>query len=153
MHALVGEMLARGLHVFGGDLQPRALTHGTGVIKILAHGDHHPALGDFQVERRVQSVATMFIEHILAGHTDVSAAELDIGRHVSRADNNHAHVATVGFENQFARSLGVFTRDDARGFQQRHGFVKNAALGERNGDHGWMVSHTGASRRSESHEL
>jgi hypothetical protein len=50
------------------------------------------------------------------------------------------------------RGFGIFARDDTRRFQQRHGFIKNAALGQGNGDHDWtMTKNRQKHRRQQAH--
>src|ERR1700694_722666 len=51
VHALGGEMLARGTDVLGRDSQARALLHRRRVIELLADRDDHAALRDAEVER------------------------------------------------------------------------------------------------------
>jgi hypothetical protein len=59
-------------------------------------GDHHPALGNLQVERRVETFAAMLDQHILAGHAEVGGTVLHVGRDVGGADDDDAHVRLVG---------------------------------------------------------
>jgi hypothetical protein len=92
MHALGGEVLARRLDVLGGDLEAVALAHGGGVVETFRHGDHHPALGDLQVERLVEAFAAMLDQHVLAGDAEVGGAVLHVGRHIGGADDDHAHI-------------------------------------------------------------
>ena len=45
-------MLAGGVDVLGGGADARALFHRAGVVVTLAHGNHHAATREFQVEAR-----------------------------------------------------------------------------------------------------
>src|SRR5574343_999201 len=140
MDALGGEMFARRLGVFGGHLQAVALAHGAGVIEAFGDGDHHPALGDLQVEWRVEPFAAMFDQHVLAGYAEVGGTVLDVGRHIGGTDDDDADIRLVGLDDQLAGSFRVFGRHDAGGSEQRQGFVENAALGECDGDAGHGIS-------------
>ena len=135
MHALVGEVLARDRGVLGRHAQPRALVHGVLVVEVVAHRDAHAALRDAQVQRLVQALAAVLDQHVAAGHAQVGAAVLDVGRHVGRAHEHHAHLGLVGREDQLAGAVRVFQHGDARGRQQRQGLFEDAALGKCQGDH------------------
>ncbi len=135
MHAFCGEVRPGGLHIFGRHAQPRTLAHRRFVIEIVAHRHHHPAPRNVQVQRLIQPGAAVLVQHILARHADVRRAVLHVGRHVAGAHDDQAHIGTVGRQDQLARRLRVFQRDDARRFQQRQGFFEDAAFGQRDGDH------------------
>jgi hypothetical protein len=83
----------------------------------------------------------MLDHHILAGHTKIGGAILDIGRHIGGAHDNNAHFRPIRLDDQFAGGFRVFTGNDTGGSQQRQGFVKNTTLGESNGDavHGGIL--------------
>jgi hypothetical protein len=136
VHAFRREMLARGLHVLGCDPQPRALAYRLLIVVILAHRHHHPAARDLQVDRLVQPLAAVLVEHVLARDAQVGRAVLHVGRYVCRPDDDDPHVAAVGRQDQLPRSLGIFARRHACCGEERHGFIENAALGERDRDHG-----------------
>jgi hypothetical protein len=136
VHAFRGEMLARGLHVLCRDLQARPLPHRLAVVVAFFHRDHHAAPRDPEIDRLIQTVAAVLIQHVLAGDPEVGRAVLHVRRHVGCAHDDHAHVAAVRREDELARSLGVFARRDPGGREQRHRLVENAAFGQRDRDHG-----------------
>ena len=146
MDALGGEMLARRLDVLGSDLEAGALAHRVLVVEAFRHGDHHPAPGDLQVERRIEALPAMLDQHVLAGHAEVGGAVLDIGRHVGGADDDDAHIGPVGADDQLARGFRVLVRHDPCGRQQRQGFVEDASLRQGDGD----GRHDGACRNGEN---
>ena len=74
----------------------------------------------------VQYGAAVFEEHILAGDAQVGCAILHIGGHVGSPHDNHAYVAAIGRNDQFARNLRILGRDDARRLQQRRRFFEYA---------------------------
>src|SRR5690606_14356746 len=85
VHALGGEVLARGAHVFGGDAQARTLVHGGLVIEAFGGGHAEAAAGDVQVGGLVQAARVLrhvLVQHILAGDAEVGRAVLDVGGHV-----------------------------------------------------------------------
>jgi hypothetical protein len=130
VHALGREVVARGVDVFGGDADARALLHRAGVVVAFAHRDHHAAACDPQVERLVEAVAAVFVEHVLAGDAEVGGAVLDVGRDVAGAHDDEPHVGAVGADDELARGFGVLGRRDAGRRQERQGFFKDAALGQ-----------------------
>src|SRR3989338_4477362 len=115
MHALGGKEVTRNRRVLGGDLQARALLDSTLVVEVVAHGNAHAALGNLQVQRLVQPLATVFDQGVLAGHADVGTAVFHVGGHVGGTHQHHAHVGLVGGQDELARLFGVFQHLDARG--------------------------------------
>jgi hypothetical protein len=83
------------LDVLGGHAQARALAHGAGVVEVGAHRHADAALGDLQVQRLVQALAAVLDERVLAGHAEVGAAVLHVGRHVGRAHQHHPQARTL----------------------------------------------------------
>ena len=141
VHALGREVVARRIDVFGGDADACALLHVAGVVVAFAHGDHHAAARDPQVERLIEAVAAVFVEHVLAGDAEVGGAVLDVGGDVAGAHDDEPHVGAVGADDELARGLGVLGRRNAGRRQQRQGFFEDAALGQGEGDSG--VGHVG----------
>ncbi len=84
MHALGGKVLAGSLQVFAGYPQSSALAHGQRVVETVRHGDHHPALGDLQVERLVQTLDALLVQSILAGDPQISRTIANVGRNIGR---------------------------------------------------------------------
>ena len=126
VHAFRREMLARSLQVLGGDAQPRARAYRMLVGKSLAHGNHQPAARDFQVERLVQSAAAVLGQQIPARDAEVGGSVLHISRHIGRAHDDEPHSGARRCDDQLARRLRVFRRDDARCFEQRQSFIEDA---------------------------
>ena len=106
-----------------------------GVVEVGAHRDAHPAARDLQVERLVQALAAVLDQRVLAGHAEVGAAVLDIGRHVAGAHQHDAHVGPVGADDQLARLLRILGDLDPGGREQRQRLVEDAALGQCQRDH------------------
>ena len=136
VHALGREMVARRVDVLGGDADACALLHLPRVVVALTHGDHHAAARDLQVERLVQAVSAMLVQHVLAGDAEVGGSVLHVGRNVAGAHDDEPHVGPVGTDDELARGLGVLGRRDACRRQQRQGFLEDAAFGEGEGDAG-----------------
>jgi len=130
VHALGREVVARRVDILGGDTDARALLHRSSVVVAFAHCDHHAALGDLQVERLIQAVAAVLVQHVLAGDAEVGGAVLHVGRDVAGAHDDQPHVGAVGADDELARGLGVLGRRDPRRRQQRQRFFKDAALGQ-----------------------
>ncbi|MNG14742.1 hypothetical protein D3C84_985200 [compost metagenome] len=61
---------------------------------------------------------------------------LDIGRHVGGANDEQAHILLGGGDDQFAALVRILKGHDAGLGEQRQGVVENAALGQRDGEHG-----------------
>ena len=116
------------------------------VVVVVAHGHTHAALGNAQIQRLVQALPAVLDQRVQAGHAQVGAAVLHIGGHVGGAHQHHAHLGLVGGQDQLARFFGIFEHLDARGFEQRQGFIKDASFGQGQGDHG--VSRRAASRET-----
>ena len=128
VHALGREVLARDLHVLGGDAQPRTTPHRIGVVEAVRRRDAHPATRDAQVDRLVQALAAVLEQHVLAGHAEVGSAVLHVGRHVRSAHDDQPQVGIAGGQDQLARSADRGVHRNARGGEQRQGFVEYAAL-------------------------
>mgnify|MGYP001583175517 CR=1 FL=1 len=112
------------------------------VIEAFAHRDHQPAARDLEVERLIQSVAAVLGQHVAARNAKVRRAVLNIGRHIGRAQDDEPHTGARSRDDQFARSIGVFGRDDARRPEQRQGFVKEAPFRQGDADHGYLRHET-----------
>jgi hypothetical protein len=134
MHALGGEVFASNIDILAGHLESRALTNGVGVVKTGRDGDHHPAFGDFQVDRLVEAVAAVFEQDVLAGDAEVGSAVLHVRRRVGGADNDQAHIVAAGGNDQLARGFRILEWLDAGGRQKRQRLFKNSALREGDGD-------------------
>jgi hypothetical protein len=101
MHALGGEVFAGDVDVLACHLQARTLAYGVCVVETGRDGDHHPAFGDLQVDRLVESVAAVFEQNVLAGDAEIGGAVLDVGRRVGGANDDHSHVSRlVGMINR-----------------------------------------------------
>ena len=88
-------MLARGGNVLGRDTDARAALHRAGPVES-AFGRHdHPAARDLEVERLVEPVAAMLLQHVLAGDTGIGRTVLHIRRHVGRSDDDDRHPGNV----------------------------------------------------------
>ena len=141
MHALLGEVLARGLQILGRHAQARPLTHGVDVVELHRNGNHHRATCDLQVERLVYAFCTLFVQHVLAGHTQIGRAVAHIGRHVGSTHDDDGDVAAIGSDDELARGFRILERTNARSRQKRQGFGEDAALGQGDGDaiHGQVL--------------
>ena len=81
------------------------------------HGNHHVALGDFQIQRLVETLAAMFDQHVLAGDAEVGAAVLHVGGHIGGTHNEQPHIVTIGADDELARRLRILGGHDPRGGQ------------------------------------
>src|SRR5690606_19385551 len=95
VHALAGEVFARGVDVLGGDADSCALFHRNRLIVAFAHDAHHATAGNLHVEWLIQAVAAVFVEHILAGDAEGGGAVLDVGEDVAGAHDDEPHVGAV----------------------------------------------------------
>src|SRR5690606_14978623 len=121
VHALGGEVLARGAHVLGGDAQARTLVHGGLVIEAFGGGHAEAAAGDVQVGGLVQAARVLrhvLVQHILAGDAEVGRAVLDVGGHVGGAHDDDAQVVGIRGQDQLARGFRVLGYVHAGGGQQ-----------------------------------
>ncbi len=72
----------------------------------------------------------MFDQRVPAGHAEVGTAVLHVGRHIGGTHQHHTHTGLVGREDELARGFRVFQHLDARGREQRQGFIEDAAFGQ-----------------------
>jgi hypothetical protein len=103
---LAAKVFARNIDVLGRHLEARALAHGMRIVETGRDGDHHPAPGDLQVDRLVETFTAVLEEDILAGDAEVGSPVLHIGRGVGSADDDHA---------TFSRLVGMISRREVSG--------------------------------------
>jgi hypothetical protein len=89
-----------------------------------------------EVERLVEAGAAVLGEHVAARDADIGRAVLHVRRHVGGANDDHAHARIARGDDELAGLLRVLREGKAGGGEQRRRFVEDAALGEREGDHG-----------------
>ena len=86
MHALRRKVLARGLHVLGGDTQTSATSHSIRVVEAGRYRHTQPAPCDAEIDRLIQAaiapMRAVFEQHILAGDTELRRTVLNVGRYV-----------------------------------------------------------------------
>ena len=128
VHPLGGKVLAGDVDVLGRHLEARTFAHGVFVVESGGDGHHHPAFGDFEIQRLVEALTAVFDQHVLAGHANVRGAVLHIGRRIGSAHDDHAHIVAIGRDDQLARSFRVLQRLDPGCGQEGQGFFKNTAL-------------------------
>ena len=78
--------------------------------------------------------AAVLEQDILPGDAQIGAPVLDVGRDIGGTDHDDAHVGPTGADDELARGFRVLGRHDARGGQQRRGFLEDAPLREGDGD-------------------
>src|SRR5882672_6527027 len=139
MHALRREVLTRRLHVLGRDAQARPPAHGARVVEALGNGHHHPAGRDTQIERLVEPLSAVLEQHVFSRDTQFRRAVLDVSRNIGGAHDEQTQVAAAGSQYQLARAFRIVERAYPRRCEQRQGLVEDAALGERERDHGSPV--------------
>jgi hypothetical protein len=100
MYALGREVFAGNIDVLGRHLEARALAHGVRVVETGGYGDHHPAPGDLQVDRLVETFTAVLEQNVLAGDAEVGGTVLHIGRGIGGADDDHADIFPIGRDDQ-----------------------------------------------------
>ncbi len=134
MHALRGEVLARGVDVFGRHAQARPLRDGALVVEAFAHRDHHAAAGDAEIHGLVETLAAMLDEDVAPGDAEVGAAVLHVSRSVRGAHHDQPQIAAIRGYDELARGFGIRPRPDADAREQRCGLVEDPPLRQRNAD-------------------
>ena len=128
MHTLAGKMAPGDIDELGG--HPDA-----GAIAAPPHraGSHQATAGNPQVQGLVEPLGAVLQQDILAYHAHISGAVAHIGGHIGTADNNQAHLAVGGIENQFAAAIHVIEGFDADARQQGQRLLEDPSLGKRYG--------------------
>ena len=131
VHALFGKEVLGNVDVFGGHFQSRTLPDHGFVIKVRSGGHTHAAGGDFQVQGLVQASPTMLNQGVQSRDPEIGSSILHIGGHIGGSDQDHPHMRLAGGQDEFSGGLGIFQDLDPGLRQKRHGFIKNASLGQR----------------------
>ena len=92
-------------------------------------------MGDAQIERLVQALATRFDQGVAPDHAHVGAAMLHVSRHIAGAHHDDAQLRMMRRQDQLARGFGVFQRLNTGCAKQRLQLVEDAPLGQCQGDH------------------
>src|SRR5579859_157593 len=103
LHPARGEMPAGHFGVFGGDpdMAPRARVL---VLDVVGGGrDHHPAMTDIEVERRVDFGIIEFHQYVVAGDPELCCAERDKGRDIEAAYPDEVELRLRCREAQLSR--------------------------------------------------
>src|SRR5690606_3666244 len=138
--ALARKVLTSCTHILGGDAKAGALRHGSLVVEAFAYGDAHAATRNIEIDGLVKPTAVtggVLEEYVFACNTEVGGAILHISGHIRRTHDDQLQPRVAGGKNEFARGFGIFADLYAGSRQQGQGFVKNAPLGEGQGQ--WFV--------------
>ncbi|MCY1437030.1 hypothetical protein D9M71_531760 [compost metagenome] len=129
--ALLGVVALGNVDELGGDTQA-----ALGLDRADLAGGHQLALGNLQVQRLVQALAAVLHQHIFTGDTEVGGTMLDVSRHIGGTHDQQAYIFLGRGNDQLAALVRILGRHDARFSQKRQGIVKDAALGQCDGQHG-----------------
>src|SRR5208283_3160760 len=99
VHALVRKMLARRRNVLGRNPESRATLYRTGIVERTRSRDDHATVADAKIDRLIQTLATMFEQHVLARHAEVRGTICHIRRHIRRAHDDEAQVRAIAADD------------------------------------------------------
>ena len=126
-------MLTGDLRVFGGNANMAPPCRVVLFAEILLLGDHHAAIANSQIQRRINLRVVEFQQHVLPGNTELGRAKGDKRRDVERPDPQYRQIGNIGREFQLAlvlvlkRCFGLYPGPA----EHRQKFLQNSPLGHR----------------------